>query len=163
MSGNAILLDDTRLIGQISQLERRTARGGRDSIDHMRGAADDLANSALGALVYANERPGREQRDPPRVLHGYAKQKGWPAGPHINLNRVSASQIRHEIETGAASEVERHPVGDGDYFIQLHDTAADGRGKWAVFGPGGMCHGFKWGRAEAEQAALDLAPKGTIQ
>jgi hypothetical protein len=30
---------------------RRTARGGRDSIDHAPGAHDDLANSACGALV----------------------------------------------------------------------------------------------------------------
>ena len=51
MAETAILLDDNRLVSQISQLERRTTRSGRDSIDHMRGAYDDLANAALGALV----------------------------------------------------------------------------------------------------------------
>ena len=52
MSGSVSLLDDPRLIGQISQLERRTTRTGRDSVDHMSGASDDLANAALGALVH---------------------------------------------------------------------------------------------------------------
>jgi hypothetical protein len=34
-------------------LERRTARGGRDSIDHGPHGHDDLLNSAAGALVLA--------------------------------------------------------------------------------------------------------------
>ncbi|MCT7375733.1 terminase [Chelativorans salis] len=53
MAGTCILLDDTRLVAQVSQLERRVTRGGRDAIDHQRGGADDLANSAMGALVLA--------------------------------------------------------------------------------------------------------------
>ena len=52
-SGRADLLDNARLVNQICGLERRTARGGRDSIDHAPGAHDDLANSAAGALVRA--------------------------------------------------------------------------------------------------------------
>jgi len=50
-SGKAELLDNSRLIAQLCGLERRTARGGKDSIDHSRGAHDDIANSAAGALV----------------------------------------------------------------------------------------------------------------
>jgi len=42
------LLDHPRAVNQICQLERRTARGGRDSIDHPDGAHDDLANSIAG-------------------------------------------------------------------------------------------------------------------
>jgi len=57
-AGTAVLLDQPRLVGQISQLERRTGRGGRDGIDHMRGAHDDLAVAAAGALVLANEQRG---------------------------------------------------------------------------------------------------------
>ena len=45
------LLDDERLVGQLVSLERRTARGGRDIIDHPPGGHDDLANAAAGALV----------------------------------------------------------------------------------------------------------------
>jgi hypothetical protein len=57
-SGRIELLDNKRLISQICGLERRVARGGRDSIDHPPGyganAHDDVANSALGALVLAS-------------------------------------------------------------------------------------------------------------
>ncbi len=45
------LLDHARLVAQLTGLERRVARGGRDSIDHGPGAHDDLANAACGALV----------------------------------------------------------------------------------------------------------------
>ena len=45
------LLDDARLIGQIVGLERRTARGGRDSIDHAPGAHDDLCNAVAGIIT----------------------------------------------------------------------------------------------------------------
>jgi hypothetical protein len=41
------------LISQLHGLERRTARGGRDSIDHAPGAHDDVANAVAGALVIA--------------------------------------------------------------------------------------------------------------
>jgi hypothetical protein len=47
------LLDNRRLISQLHGLERRTARGGRDSIDHGPGAHDDIANAVAGALVLA--------------------------------------------------------------------------------------------------------------
>jgi hypothetical protein len=45
------LLDNPRLIAQLCGLERRTARGGKDSIDHGPGAHDDLINAAAGALT----------------------------------------------------------------------------------------------------------------
>ena len=45
------LLDNERLVSQLVSLERRTTRGGRDSIDHLPGAHDDLANAAADALV----------------------------------------------------------------------------------------------------------------
>jgi hypothetical protein len=47
--GRVDLLDDDRLVNQICGLERRAARGGKDSIDHAPHAKDDLANAALGA------------------------------------------------------------------------------------------------------------------
>jgi hypothetical protein len=45
------LLDNSRLVSQLCSLERRTARGGRDSIDHPPGGKDDLANAVAGALT----------------------------------------------------------------------------------------------------------------
>ena len=51
------LLDNKKLIAQIIGLERRTARGGRDSIDHAPGAHDDIANAVCGALTFVVGRP----------------------------------------------------------------------------------------------------------
>ena len=50
-SGAVHLLDHDRLVLQITSLERRTSRGGKDSIDHAPGAHDDIANAVAGALV----------------------------------------------------------------------------------------------------------------
>jgi hypothetical protein len=50
-SGKIALLDHPRLIAQLCGLERRTARSGKDSIDHAPGAHDDIANGVAGALV----------------------------------------------------------------------------------------------------------------
>jgi hypothetical protein len=52
-SGEVALLDLPRLSAQLCALERRTARGGRDSVDHPPGGHDDVANAAAGALVKA--------------------------------------------------------------------------------------------------------------
>jgi hypothetical protein len=40
--------DIPKLVNQIAGLERRTSRGGRDTIDHALGAHDDVANVAAG-------------------------------------------------------------------------------------------------------------------
>ena len=45
------LLDNPRLIGQLCGLERRTARGGRDSIDHPPNGHDDVANACAGVVA----------------------------------------------------------------------------------------------------------------
>ena len=52
-SGKVRLLGNKRLVTQLLNLERRTARGGRDSIDHPPGAHDDMANAVAGALLLA--------------------------------------------------------------------------------------------------------------
>lgn len=50
-SHKLLLLDNSRFITQLAGLERRTARGGKDSIDHSPGTHDDLANAAAGVLT----------------------------------------------------------------------------------------------------------------
>ena len=52
-SRRADLLDEPRLVAQLIGLERRTARGGRDRIDHAPGSHDDVANACAGVLVNA--------------------------------------------------------------------------------------------------------------
>lgn len=54
--GKVELLDVPLLRTQLLLLERRTRAGGRDSVDHPRGAHDDAANSAAGALWVASRK-----------------------------------------------------------------------------------------------------------
>ena len=54
------LLDHPRLITQLLGLERRTARGGKDSIDHAPGGHDDLGNVVAGVAWCLRSRSGRE-------------------------------------------------------------------------------------------------------
>jgi hypothetical protein len=70
-SGTVELLDHAKAISQICSLERRTARGGRDSIDHAPRARDDLANAIAGAVV------------------GTAISQGGPAGWIEYYRRIS--------------------------------------------------------------------------
>jgi hypothetical protein len=54
-SGRVELPDSKQLQAELLGLERRTARGGRDSIDHAPGQHDDLINAVAGAVVTANK------------------------------------------------------------------------------------------------------------
>lgn len=51
MSKKCDLLDNLRLMNQLCSLERRTARSGKDSIDHAPNGHDDVANAVAGALT----------------------------------------------------------------------------------------------------------------
>jgi len=51
------LLDNRTLVAQISSLERRVARGGRESIDHPPRGHDDLANAVAGVAGLCVRRP----------------------------------------------------------------------------------------------------------
>ena len=53
-SGRADLLDNARMVAQFVGLERRTSRGGRDTVDHAPGAHDDVANAVAGAAWLAS-------------------------------------------------------------------------------------------------------------
>lgn len=57
-SGQVVLLDSNRIVNQLCNLERRTARGGRDSIDHAPGSHDDLANVIAGVVSLAAKPSG---------------------------------------------------------------------------------------------------------
>lgn len=93
-SRQAELPDHPRLTMQLTGLERRTARGGRDSIDHSPGGHDDLANVVAGALLAVNgssvwSRPWAITRDHP-----------FPLG-------INGSAIRHAQERSARRHVLR--------------------------------------------------------
>ena len=49
-SGQVELLDHDRLVAQLCALERRTARSGKDSIDHGPRGFDDISNAVAGVM-----------------------------------------------------------------------------------------------------------------
>ena len=61
------LIDNARMVTQLCNLERRTARGGRDSIDHPPGGHDDVANAVAGVLVMVSAGP-QPMRIDPKIL-----------------------------------------------------------------------------------------------
>jgi hypothetical protein len=55
-SKTILLPDNPRLVNQLAGLERRTSRGGKDTIDHSPGAHDDIANVVAGVAHCAVNR-----------------------------------------------------------------------------------------------------------
>jgi len=80
-SGKVELLDHPRLVAQLCGLERRTARGGRDSIDHAPGGHDDVANAVAGVIC--------------SLVAGSAAD-GWIA--HYKALAERASAVPDEVE-----------------------------------------------------------------
>jgi hypothetical protein len=79
-SGRVELLDLPRLAGQLCGLERRTARSGKDAIDHAPGAHDDIANAVAGAVVSVIQRnQDALSHQPPMIIYG-----GQPGGMWAN-------------------------------------------------------------------------------
>ena len=95
-SSRADLLESDILINQLVGLERRTARSGRDSIDHAPNAHDDLANAVAGAVDLVMKRKAAsfvwningtefnadgevvsKPATPSEMLPAWAKQIGW--------------------------------------------------------------------------------------
>jgi hypothetical protein len=72
-AGRIVLPRSERLVAQLVGLERRTARSGKDSIDHGPGGHDDLCNAAAGAAALAI--------DTTRYLTSYQ----WVTGPDIDV------------------------------------------------------------------------------
>lgn len=55
-SGRCELPPDDRLVAQFMCLERRTSRGGKDSIDHAPGGHDDRSNVVAGLIAHKQKR-----------------------------------------------------------------------------------------------------------
>jgi hypothetical protein len=79
------LLDDLRLLTQLVGLERRTARGGKDSIDHAPGAHDDLANAVAGVTA---------------AKPGYDTTLAWVGGPDVDVAAWQRNQFANYIASG---------------------------------------------------------------
>jgi hypothetical protein len=93
------LLDNPRAVNQIASLERRTARGARDSIDHPRDQRDDIANAIAGLVYVTAQKP----KAPRLQLMAW----GTPLHPYWGGKETSERgrfrTLREEAESGVWS------------------------------------------------------------
>lgn len=98
-SKSVALLDNPRLVAQLSSLERRTSRGGKDIVDHPPNQHDDLANAVAGAVIFS--RPAPNEAFSWSAPHWYSMPRtvrGWPsgaAGPSSTENPACVSGFRN--------------------------------------------------------------------
>lgn len=69
-SGRVQLLDNRRLTAQLSALERRTGRSGKDTVNHPPSGFDDVVNACVGSLLLAHETGARKRFCPAITLDG---------------------------------------------------------------------------------------------
>lgn len=97
-AGTADLLDNDTMVSQISNLERRVARGGRESIDHGPAGHDDVANAVAGALWLA-----RPYRAPAVVATFGTYNSGHQERGHMVRMRLMAEAENKRREIAAAN------------------------------------------------------------
>ena len=109
-SGRIDLLDHPRTVTQIAGLERRTARGGRDSVDHAPGGHDDLANVVCALAAQ---------------LGAAAAQIGWVTwGGDDDGPRAPQPPVPHTPEwVRQRAEDEQLRNADRDAWLKRHDLA----------------------------------------
>lgn len=91
-SGRVELLDVPTLTAQLVALERRTARGGRETVDHPPFGHDDVANAAALAVT---EAAGRGARIVPAVSPPL-----MPGGPMYGAGSMPRGTFWQEGDTG---------------------------------------------------------------
>ena len=107
------LLDNPRLVSQLTSLERRVSRGGRDSIDHAPGSHDDLSNAVAGVLATLSS----------GALHtGFIDYYQWLAhggGGEVDLREYV--RMRPPANVGAADGMfGRRYAPDADGTFRVH-------------------------------------------
>jgi hypothetical protein len=117
-SGKVQLLDNKRLVQQLHGLERRTARGGKDSIDHAPNGKDDVANCVCGALVLASHYTAPLSFHPPFVVSAPRNLPGSEAG---SVGSYGSSMKPGGMSAGG------DPVASGGF---AHLTRPDPGSRW---------------------------------
>ena len=118
-SAKVRLLDNKRLVSQLVGLERTTARGGRDSIDHARGGHDDVANACAGALLLATARL-------PAIRTGFCAAGIGPIDwgeeneqPQLRVQRITQAEMDAEgIRAVAPSESPFQPKKTAQFRLR---------------------------------------------
>lgn len=144
-SGRVELLALPRLSAQLCALERRTARSGKDSIDHPPGGHDDVSNAVAGAVVLVGGAAApalwHRQAFGAPVVAGHimaifavimAGKRGDAAAVYFATPRVPGSAII-VLDVEAAPLSPRFLRATGE---RLHEMVAKHRnGVVALFGP----------------------------
>jgi hypothetical protein len=120
-SGKVELLDNAVLVAQLANLERRTARGGRDSIDHPSGNYhDDVCNSVAGVASLC---VSYVQRGPVAAV-GTFKTFVYDFGEDRQERRYKLGCYgqRVEIVPDWVERGERFAPGDPRLEIEPHDN-----------------------------------------
>jgi hypothetical protein len=116
------ILDVKRLTGQLLGLERRTARSGKDSVDHGPRGRDDVANAAAGALGLVHLLAGSfspvSYAWQPRTLAAATMRAGTDPRPFhpselAAIHPHERVEVRHEIKAPTG-----HDVDDVDHRVE---------------------------------------------
>ena len=101
-SGRVELLDHKRLVAQLCSLERRTSRAGKDSIDHVPGGHDDIANAVAGATALAAQAAAHPQ---PKIVQPgiWSKNGGWISDPCGNRAQTTTQKFYEYYNSGGTS------------------------------------------------------------
>ena len=100
-SGSRVdLLDLPRLADQLAGLQRKTGTGGRESVDHARGAHDDVANAACGVLWRLSPSRGRVALVPAIIVTGATTFLG--DHPGVPVSSPSAVMVMEHPAAGVA-------------------------------------------------------------
>ena len=149
-AGRARLLDLKRLLNQLCSLERRTARGGRDLIDHPQypGAHDDLANAVCG--------PRSDLRSdvvgatpPPLPRSQYVFTAVWADGPDVAVVYCASSSWSKDLFVADFDALLYHGGFFADLATRLRELAKACRAQGCrVMAPGALIrhiepHGLK--------------------
>jgi hypothetical protein len=88
--GRVELLDHPKSINQLCALERKTARSGRDSIDHPPGQHDDVINAIAGAVVHAHVTPKPMSFAPPFLSSATSGFRNFDTGGRSTVRTIDA-------------------------------------------------------------------------
>ena len=101
------LLDNLKLVNQISSLQRHTGSSGKQRVDHPKNGHDDLANAACGAIVLAAATDGV------RIVRHEPVQISQRADPALGI-------VSHAVNPACVSSMLSEPPGYARFDIPDH-------------------------------------------
>jgi hypothetical protein len=104
------LLDHPKSVNQLCGLERKTARSGRDSIDHPPGQHDDVINAIAGAVVHAHVTPKPMTFSAPFMTSQASTFRSFETGGRATVKTIDAvaePQAPRPVNPASLDELEK--------------------------------------------------------